>query len=404
MAIEPKPVHFQEAIDFFRQKVSLPTKAYTDLWEGMHARAFVVAGATKDGLVSDLRAAVDKAITAGTTLAEFNKDFDKAVADHQWQYKGNRAWRTATIFNTNLRMAYSAGKWDQAQRLKERRPYGRYVHTPSANERKEHAAWHGTIVLLDDPWVATHWAPNGWGCKCTWQTLSARDAKALGYDPKAPPPVTEWETVPVNTPNGPVDVRTPKGIDPGFGYNVGEAAWGRGAQSIAMEKHGAWEALDAPGQPTMAGPLKALAPKAKLGHQAPDGDEVRMRELLRQALGGDSRVFADPLGGRVSVGQGIADHIMAKPTERWGRQRYFPLISELVEAPQEIWVGWTRNSVSGRVAIRRRYVRLLDLGKDKTFGLVADADNGQWSGLTVFHGQPSGLVNLRKGLRIYRQS
>lgn len=403
MAIEPKPVHFQEAIDFFRQKVQLPTRAWTDLWQGQHARAFVVAGATKEALVGDLYNAVAKAIEKGTTLAEFRKDFDRIVQTHGWSYKGGRGWRTATIFNTNMRMAYSAGRWEQAQRLKARRPYGRYVHTPSANERKEHADWHGTIVPLDDPWVSTHWTPNGWGCKCAWQTLSEREAKAMGYLPGTPAPTVEWEDVPVNTPSGPVNVRTPKGIDPGFGYNVGEAAWGRGAQSLAMERHGEWEQMFAPGQPTPAGPLQAIAPAGRLGQQAPKGDEARLRELLRNALGGDSRIMTDPIGGRVLLGQGLADHIMEDVEKRWGREGYFPLLPELVEDPQEIWVGWTQNNASGRVTMRRRYVRLLDMGKDKTFGLVADADGGMWSGLTVFHGAPSGLKNLRRGLRVYQK-
>jgi hypothetical protein len=400
---EAQPVHFTEAIDFFRQKVQLPSKAWTDLWEGMHARAFVVAGATKDALVADLYAAVDKAIATGTTLAQFRKDFDRIVADHGWTYKGGRAWRARVIFDTNLRMANSAGRWDQAQRLKARRPFARYIHTHGSHDRPEHVAWHGTVLPLDDPWWSTHWPANGWGCKCTTQTLSPREAEAEGYRPDTPAPPVDWEDRTINTPTGPATVRTPKGIDPGFGYNVGEASIGRGAQAMAMERHGKWEPLAAPGQPTAAGPLAPVTPAAGLGPQAAKGDEARLRALLRQALGGDSVVLKDPAGGRVLLGQGLADHIMLDPGRRWGREGYFPFLRGLVEAPQEIWVGWTKNTASGRVAIRRRYVQLLDLGKDKTFGLVADADGGMWSGLTVFHGAPSGLKGLRQGLRVYQK-
>ena len=37
---EPRPggVPFEEAIAFFRQKLRLPTRAWTDLWQGQHAR------------------------------------------------------------------------------------------------------------------------------------------------------------------------------------------------------------------------------------------------------------------------------------------------------------------------------------------------------------------------------
>ena len=104
---------FSEAIGFFRQKVDLPTEQWDDLWSGMHSRAFVVAGATKKELLVDLRSAVDKAISEGTTLAEFRKDFDQVVQKHGWNYKGNRGWRTAMIYDTNLSVAYSAGRYKQ---------------------------------------------------------------------------------------------------------------------------------------------------------------------------------------------------------------------------------------------------------------------------------------------------
>ena len=35
---------FLPAIEFFRQKVNLPTQTWRDLWQAAHARAFVVAG------------------------------------------------------------------------------------------------------------------------------------------------------------------------------------------------------------------------------------------------------------------------------------------------------------------------------------------------------------------------
>jgi hypothetical protein len=362
--------------------------------------AFVVAGAMKEGLISDIRNAAAKAIENGTTLAEFRKDFDKAVADHGWSYKGSRGWRTGVIFNTNLRMAYAAGRWQQAQELKTRRRYGRYVHVSSAHERKEHAAWHGTVLPLDDPWVSTHWGPNGWGCKCSWQTLSERDLKRYGYNVGNPPPTTEWEVVPVNTPAGPVPVKTPKGIDPGFGYNVGEAAWGRGAETLALEKHGPWEPMTAPAAPP-TDLVQAVKPVAKLGKRA--ADEAGLREALRKAIGGDQAIFTDPTGARVNVGQAIVDHMLAKPGRHDGREAFFPFMREVVENPAEVWVGFARSTVSGRVEMRRRYIKLLDLGKSTTVGIVADADGGQWSGVTFFRGGVSGLNALRQGVRAYRK-
>ena len=70
---------FNEAIDFFRQKVNVPTERWTDMMNEAHSHGFAVAGATNEAMLSDFREAVDKAISQGTGLAEFRADFDTIV-------------------------------------------------------------------------------------------------------------------------------------------------------------------------------------------------------------------------------------------------------------------------------------------------------------------------------------
>ncbi|MCE5333195.1 MAG: phage head morphogenesis protein [Desulfobacteraceae bacterium] len=121
-------IPFDEAIDFFRQKVRIPTEAWTDIREGMHSRAFVIAGGMRDDLLSDFQTAIMKGLQGGTTLAEFRKDFDEIVRRHGWSYKGGRGWRTSVIYNTNLRTAYQAGHFKQMTDpdVILARPYWRY--------------------------------------------------------------------------------------------------------------------------------------------------------------------------------------------------------------------------------------------------------------------------------------
>ena len=73
---------FNEQINFFRRKLSLTTKAWADIWQSQHDGAFVIASAARDALLSDLRSAVDSAISKGTTLNKFRQDFDGIVARH----------------------------------------------------------------------------------------------------------------------------------------------------------------------------------------------------------------------------------------------------------------------------------------------------------------------------------
>lgn len=156
---------FDQAIGFFRQKLSVPTKRFDDLVGEMHGKGFMIAGAMKAELLTDLRGAVDKAIAQGTTLETFRKDFDGIVERHGWKYKGGRNWRTKVIYGTNLRTSYMAGRYRQMTDpdVTVLRPYWEYRHGDSAYPRQVHLSWHGTVLPWDHPWWDTHYTPNGWG-------------------------------------------------------------------------------------------------------------------------------------------------------------------------------------------------------------------------------------------------
>ncbi len=221
----PKPHPFDvaplEAIAFLRRKLRVPTERWTDLWQAMHSRAFMVAGAQSDALLTDFHDAVLHAIAEGRTLEQFRADFDRIVKTHGWSYRGGRNWRSKIIFQTNMRTAYAAGRWEQIQRLKEQRPYLRYVAVMDERTRPEHAAWHGTVLHVDDPWWQTHFPPNGWNCRCSVMSLSQRDLDRYGFkiSPHAPPSPLVERTI--NTADGPKVVQVPEGIDPGFAYRPG---------------------------------------------------------------------------------------------------------------------------------------------------------------------------------------
>ncbi|WOH83686.1 phage minor head protein [Bradyrhizobium sp. BEA-2-5] len=208
-----------EAIRCIRDKLDVPTSSWTDLWQQQHSVAFTVAGATSKDLVRDFHDAVNKAIEDGTTLEEFQKDFDDIVEKYGWSYNGSRGWRSSVIFDTNVNMAYAAGRWDQIQQVKARRPYLMYKHLAGqVHPRAEHEAWDGTILPVDDPWWQTHFPPNGWFCHCWVESLSDADLDRYGYQvsDQAPPSRLVPHIVGGRT------VMVPEGIDPGFAYRPGE--------------------------------------------------------------------------------------------------------------------------------------------------------------------------------------
>jgi SPP1 gp7 family putative phage head morphogenesis protein len=400
---------FDEAIAFFRQKIDMPSKDYRALYEGMHARGFVVAGATNAQLLADFRAAIDKALADGTTLDTFRKDFAQIVAANGWtDYTGadsakGRAWRTGVIFDTNLRTARAAGQWAQIQRTKKTHKWLRYVAVQDDRTRDEHRQWDGLVLDADDAFWKTHYPPNGWNCRCTVEALDQVDLDEEGIEPDKAPPV-EMETRTVKTADGDMQVEVPKGIDTGFGTNVGEAAGlALSPERLAMERAGLFEEIASPLQPPpeRLTPLAAEPARAKQAREAAPGDGDALRKILRDAVGGDEATFVDPTGGRVRINGAIVDHVLddAKRIAAH-RERFFPFIPELIEDPAEIWTTFARSAETGAVRMRRRYVSRLALAKDRSIALVAEQDNGIWSSFNFLMSDRD-LVGARKGVRVY---
>lgn len=389
---------FDQAIDFFRDKVELPTETWKDLWKGQHSRAFVVAGATKNALLADLRGAVDKALAEGTTLAEFQKDFDEIVARHGWDFKGPAAWRAKVIYDTNLSTAYAAGHYKQmtSGAVLKLRPFWRYVPSSSVSPNPAHVPWYNVVLPADDPWWQSHYPPNDWGCKCGVVNMSARELERLEREEvdgdfpiqrTAPDEGTyEW----TDKATGEVH-DLPRGIGPGWDYNPGEAAWGRQLSDKTMnawraQGGNAWERLT-PGDYTTAGRPKRIPvdkPKASLGKTL--DSSAAAAKALRKLFGGEEKVFSFTRDGfRYDVlanAETLATHIPADRTP------FLPFIAEALEDPFEVWLSFEQHKGTGRMALRQRMVKLVDTGKGKDRGLliVAQAVDGimeAWTAMPV---------------------
>ena len=368
---------FAESIAYHRNKLALPSKAWTDIFGREHGRGFIVAGAATDELVTGFHEAIGKAHAEGRTLADFRKDFDQLVATHGWSYNGSRGWRSAVIYNTNLSQAYSAGRWEQGKSLDD--PVGRYRHNPSAHERKEHKVWNGTTLLLSNSWWGTHWPINAWGCHCQVDILSGKAAKLAGWTISDDPPPDPMVTRTVNTPSGPMTVTVPKGIDPGFDYNPGEAAFGHGLNDQVMEQwrregrkyerltKGDWQSA---GRPET---VPADKPAATLARPARSRDD--MIGMARSIIGGAERIYTLPDGARVLVdAASLGDHL----GKDLARGRFLPFLAEVLESPFEVWLSFERHPATGKVELRRRMVKVLDLpGKDRPLVFVAQVKLGR---------------------------
>ena len=404
---EFKGTPFQEAIDFFQSKVRVPTRAYTDLMNRAHSKAFMVAGAMRDDLLCDLQEAIGRAFTAGDTLEDFRKDFDNIVAKYGWKYKGGRNWRTRVIYDTNVRTAYSAGHWQQMQAAKRMRPYGRYLHGPSIVPRVEHLAWDGKVVPLDDPWWDYRWPPNGWGCKCSVVSVSQRELERNGWTVEHPE-ADKTIKVTVNTPDGPMEVETVEGGDPSFAYNPGKSATGIRLSPRMMEeakadgtwKHwrpvpwgaGSMETWQSLGRPEKL-PVDTM--RAKLAEKA-DSPEA-LRPILEKMIGGQEDFFLTADGAPVLLSVDTLMHIQPR------RSTFVPLIPELLSDPFEVWMDFEEHEATGRVELKKRYLKRVDTGERETgILMVVQVVKGQLAGWTFIPAERGKyLNNIRRGKLVW---
>ncbi|ATG77617.1 MULTISPECIES: phage minor head protein [Pseudoalteromonas] len=217
-------VKFKEAIYHFKDKIKLTSESYKDLQGLIHAKAFTVAGATQLSILNDFYKAVDSAISDGETISDFRKRFDKIVDDHGWSYNGKRGWRSKVIYQNNKNTARAAGRWQQQERIKQRRPYLLYLTAGDSRVRPEHGKWNYILLPVDHPFWDTHYPPNGYNCRCKVVSLNARDIARMGLSISKPEKVNKFmESFKVVDSSTGEELNKLPGIDLGWDYNPGKA-------------------------------------------------------------------------------------------------------------------------------------------------------------------------------------
>ena len=150
---------FEEALVFWRKKVSVSSRAFYRLAEEYRVRAFTVGGLAQIDQVMAVQKSLERAISQGKSMTEWRKNIDGFFTRAGWT--GNTRYRLDTIFRNNIQTAYSAGRWTQAQESIKDRPYGMYDAVDDGRARPSHQAQDGKIfsagssILAD--LVAAQW-------------------------------------------------------------------------------------------------------------------------------------------------------------------------------------------------------------------------------------------------------
>lgn len=398
---------FKEQIDFLEQKRVKPSRAWTDAMRGDHDRAFVVAGATDTKMLEDFQNSLLRNRREGLLFRDFQKDFDRIVAQYGWEFNGDRQWRARTIFETNLRTSYAAGRLAQMRDpdVISSRPYWHYRHGVTRkpqNPRAAHVGWDGLVLRYDDPFWLTAYPPNGWKCSCGVTTKNQRGLESLG---KSGP-----DTAPVIAREPYIDPRTGKliekvqHIDYGFEYQPGDL-WERGlVPSNLIREAGATVrrngliavAIDEPR------PFDDLIADAVPFDLEPLPDDLSDEDYLNAFLEpfGASTTQAVRFIDKDGVSLPISSELFRERSgelkvRKRDRNQFVAHIAATIMDPDEIWLGVREVKVFGQdvteLIVDRRYIRV-----DPATGVIVVFQIGRdgWEEVTAFQANKKDKPNV----------
>lgn len=280
-----------------------PTVRWSEMVHQQHAVGFTVAKIAKLDLLRYVQASLDEVIRRGGTFEGWKATILPELKRQGWwgavtnrELTGSdetiivNERRLRTIYDTNVRMSRASGAWMRIQRNKDIAPYLRYRSSTSEHKRPLHKLWYGVILPVDHPWWQTHFPPNGWFCKCSYEQLTEWQMKRHGWS------VTPDDKIPDAAPMlwMPATGETfsvPAGIDPGFAYNPGTAHLQAVAEKAATSIQQALDAgFEQAARQTLQEIVDDVAFEQFVALPRPAFPVMILDEGLRETLGSQSRV------------------------------------------------------------------------------------------------------------------
>lgn len=369
-----------------------------------HLVSFVAAKAMTRDVLVDLHSGLVAAIKAGTTREKFVKDLTPLLQAKGWW--GRQALtdpvtgktrlvelgtprRLRQIFDTNMRMAHAAGRWERLLSTASSRPFLTYHHTPQENPRHEHVILDGVTLPIGHVFWKTHFTPNGWGCKCF--VTSERAGAAVTSEVELER-VGAYDTRPWTNKRTGETREVPVGIDPGFDYNVGEARLASLVPPAAPERQRPIvQGERLPRALPVARRPRALPAGVRLRPDLAGGDAGTVFEAFSKGLGkGEGEVFVDraqvPLvvGKRMFERHTAAGASVAAKEHLAGRAAYAEILASTLKDPDEIWHSIQTRDDGSSVMVRN-YVSWIKSGDGREAFVVSFHDrDGVWWGATAY--------------------
>ena len=424
----------RRVIEYFRSKGYEFSWDWREVWQAEHARAFTVAKAARQDVLSTLHGAVDKALAEGQTLRQFTDELEPKLRSLGWWGRRDGVQlgsphRLKTIFRTNVRVAYSSAQYRHQAANARSRPYWQYLAILDERTRPAHAELHGMVFRHDDPFWDTFYPPNDWHCRCMVRALTERELADRGLAVSDSRAFLDTVDRPVATDSrtGEVTMRpASRYIGPGsdgelvsvtlppeWSYNPGKAS------TMPVPPGGIRGVLPgAPFQPSWstlglpaALPVVSPARPRRITKPRPGETETQAREReIREAIevsGGTGIAITrddgvvDRVYHRVPAPADLDDVTLTESfvqyvarTER--RTEFADRILPTLTDPGEVWLK--KLNRDGRVVYRRVF---LSAHADYDTLVVAQEDKHGWLSWNFY--PVSDMNNRRRGFLLYRR-
>ncbi|NUQ82949.1 MAG: minor capsid protein [Bacteroidetes bacterium] len=331
----------EKAIRFLESKGIRVDFDWTTATAEAKAKAFAISGEYRIGILSALKAKLEKAAADGMTLQSFVKELDRDRIP--------QPARVATVFRANIQSAYMAGRWKEQEATKDANPYLEYVSVMDASTTVICKDLNGKAYPIDHPVWDRFYPPNHFGCRARVEARSERDLKRRGIKPS-----TEI----------PDDVDQPVN---GFDYNPGKSAlWdkkGMLPECADLKNQFSEDNQSCRNElPTMKwsdiGRPSFRELKKEQFQEQPEileiADDVELAlKVLEKVFGVDDqnpvRVLKSPIE-HVAITHEKMKHLVEKRKD--SRERYANFVIPTIEHPFEIWA----KDFDGE--IRRQYLGL----------------------------------------------
>ncbi|MDD5297654.1 MAG: phage minor head protein [Rhodocyclaceae bacterium] len=400
-----------DAVRFVEDKGYKITWNWWEQRDAAHAKALTVAKVTRMDILQDFASALAGNVEKGQTEADFIKRMTPILQAKGWWGKqiivdtqgeaevaqlGSPA-RLSTIYRTNTQSAYMAGRYTSMWASRASHPWWQYVAILDNRTRQSHRIMNGRVFAAEDPVWDFIYPPNGYNCRCRVRPLTQADVDAEGASTMSSRGrmVTFEADAGVDKRTGEITRITRQGIkvpgkdgkdeifapDIGFGGNAGKD-WTRPFTPSPVDTLPQTFLRNQP-LPPMPRPQVLELPRLPLG--LTEEEYFRRFQAAFPATVTQTGVFVDVTREPLPISEALfRDKTGAWKMLKGGRQLDLPMLAEVIQRPDEIWMAWQQVK-TGASVLRRRYLKVFEAANGVARGVaVFEEGKDDWMGITLF--------------------